>query len=107
MVRIKQYGLQITIILLEEVMEYEINEAVEKFDLPKDICRYKGKFFISQECDTDIFHVNRMLFSIRTKDITEEEISDWTQMNKVLNEIDLEDARKRVKIIRDEDIFCY
>ncbi len=85
-------------------MEYTINDAVEKFDLPKDLSRYRGKFLISQECDADIFAMNGLLFSVRTKDITEEEILDWQQCNKILDEIDLEDARKRVKIIASNEV---
>jgi hypothetical protein len=46
------------------------------------------------------FHY-RMLGAIRTGPITEEEVEEWQEVEKVLDSIDWEEARKRVKIETD------
>lgn len=66
----------------------------------------KTEFVLSIECLQDL-SARRILERIpRTPPITMQEVVEWQEANKILNSIDMDEARKRVTFIeRDEELY--
>lgn len=61
----------------------------------------KKRIFISQECEQDMSLQTAFLYKIRTKEISNEEIEGWKESINYLNNLNIEEARGRVKIIKE------
>lgn len=61
----------------------------------------KKRIFISQECEQDMSLQTSLLYKIRTKEISNEEIEGWKESINYLNNLNIEEARGRVKIIKE------
>jgi hypothetical protein len=83
------------------VTEYELQFGIE---IEPEKRTPVSKIFISQEFLQDMYVVEQQRKWIRVPIISEEEIAEWHEVNKQLDTINLEEARKRVVFIKKDKL---
>lgn len=87
----------------ENRVELSIEEGINDFGFPKDIGRFGNKIITTQEFIQDFESNQKFLFSIRGKEITDEEIQGWQEREKYLDNLNWESVRRKVCILTDRD----
>jgi hypothetical protein len=82
----------------ESHIETNIEEAIE-FGMPKDIGKFGDKVILSYEAIEDALFNERMLSCVRSKPFTEEEMEEWKKADEYLDNLNWEEASKRVQFI--------
>ena len=89
-----------------------IDEAIEKGYLPPDILDGlktlpdaklldAKMMFLSTEAFQDTAISHKLLYMVRTSDITDEEIAEWKEAQEWLDKESIDDKKKRLESIRD------
>lgn len=94
--------------LHEKSIEISIQEAVEDFGFPDDLVKLdesKHKVYISYEFVTDFKLQRSTLYSVRTNPINDEEVKEWKESENKLNNINWDEARKRVLVMNSNEAY--